>query len=184
MFDRESESYGGFVFAVWVILLLVISAVAMPPVQTGEYGSREPTISFAPASTPDQYGQYITAVEVETNVTGSWANIDGAFPGDYQGQQIDWNASQFIRLKVQCLMNSTLTGVSTTAEGKAKIRHNVTVVDGGQVTIWSQQNFTYVSASDVYAPMFWYEYSVILNFEPQYWTSYTVTITYEVYYAL
>ena len=130
---------------------------------------------------PDEYGQGIEAFEIAENSTGSWVQV-GAARGYADSSTIDWNASLFIRLRCYTWFNSTLTGASTTNDGKNYQRHNI-IVTNSSATVFSQVNFTYFYADDsIDPPMWYYGYEVVLNFLPVAGTIYTVTITYEVYY--
>lgn len=139
---------------------------------------------FVIASTPDEYGQYIYEIDVYENSTGSWLLLDNPWHVDYQGQSLEWTAGIGIKLLCMTWFNSTLTGAATTAEGKLYQRHNVTVTNRADVIIFSQANFTYESVSTSADPMWYYGYSVVLNFLPEPLVSYTVIITYDVYYVV
>jgi len=132
---------------------------------------------------PDDYGQGIDALTVYENSTGDWLILGGFGPNvDHSGAGVfDWNASVGIKVRVYCLLNSTLVGVSSTAEGKNYLRHNVTVTNFNGTTIFSQQNFTYFGAG-VVGDMYEYLYDVVLNFLPEYGEVYTVVITYETWW--
>lgn len=170
--------------SVWaMILMLVFAAFSSPAMQTGEYGTSNPTF-FIAGGELDEYGQGIAEIRVYENTTGSWVELSAPFHTDYSGSLLEWNASQFIKLGVYCWLNATKTGSASTAEGQNYIRHNVTVTNGAGVEVWSQENLTYVSVSTALDPIWYYGYSVVLNFEPAYWQSYTVSVTYEVYYGV
>jgi len=87
-----------------------------------------------------------------------------------------------ITLVVDCWLNSTTYFVSTIAEGKAIIRHNITVTSTNNTVVFSQNNLTYVSGVDYGDNVFLYQYSVELDFAPIYGNIYTVVLTYEVYW--
>jgi len=89
-----------------------------------------------------------------------------------------------ITLLVSTWLNATTYGISTLAEGKNIIRHNVTVIGTNGTVVFSQSNLTYISGADYGENVFLYEYSVELIFTPVSGQVYTVTITYEIFYAL
>jgi len=131
----------------------------------------------------DEYGQGIDALSVYENSTGSWLLVGGFAPNvDHEDEgSFNWNVSIGIKIRVYSWLNSTLTGVSSTAEGKNVQRHNVTVVLTNGTVIFNQNNLTYFNAGAV-GPMYEYNYDVVLNFLPECGNIYTVTVTYEIYY--
>lgn len=139
---------------------------------------------FIIADTPvlDEYGQGIDGIEVYENSSGSWVVWDNPFYVAYLGHVFEWTAGVSIKLSCFFWLNSTLTQVTTTAQGKLVQRHNVTVTNRGQATVFSQANLTYVGVSTALDPMWYYEYEVILNFSPDHGEYYITTVTYEVYW--
>jgi hypothetical protein len=87
-----------------------------------------------------------------------------------------------ITLLIQCWLNATAYDVSSVAEGKNIIRHNVTVTNTNGTVVFSQNNFTYLSGFDYGDGLFLYQYSVQLDFTLTYGEIYRTIITYEVYY--
>jgi len=87
-----------------------------------------------------------------------------------------------ITLVVDCWLNSTTYDFSTTIEGKNIIRHNITVMSRNETVVFSQTNLTYVSGADYGDDVFWYQYSIQIDFTLIYGEIYTVTVTYEVFY--
>ena len=87
-----------------------------------------------------------------------------------------------ITLLVSCWLNSTTYGVSTLAEGKNIIRQNITVTATNRTIVFSQNNLTYISATDYGDDVFLYQYSVQLDFTIISGNIYTVVLTYEIYY--
>jgi len=83
-----------------------------------------------------------------------------------------------IRLTVYSWLNSAITGATDTNDGKNYQQHNVVVTASNGTILFSQQNFTYVTAYDI-EPMYYYQYEVILNFLPQAGDIYIVAVTYE-----
>ena len=163
--------------------LFICSMLLLVPIQPVTQPQETSSSTFVIASWefPDEYGQGIEGFEFFENSTGSWAQV-GGYEGFEEPQVYDWNASVAIKLRCWTWFNSTLTGVSTTNEGKLYQRHNVTVTCAG-TTIFSQQNFTWFYDDDTLDPPLWfYGYEVILNFLPVSGEIYTVTVTYEVFY--
>ncbi|MCK4822043.1 hypothetical protein KA005_40140 [bacterium] len=138
---------------------------------------------------PDEYGQGIDGMKFWENSTGSWVAAPyytnlGVFY--YVNPSIDdytynWTAGAAMKMRVDTVLNSTLTGATDLADGQNYQQHNVTVTHLG-IIIFSQQNFTYSFSDDTGAPMYYYEYEVILNFILEYGQIYTVTLTYEIFY--
>lgn len=159
-----------------VVLMLVIAPFAL--VQPAR-------AQFVIAASPqyDDYGQAILGIEVYENSTGSWVVIDHPFDIAYLGKTFEWTAGVGIKIHAVTYFNSTLTGAGDTDEGKLYQQHNVTVTNRAGVEIFSQANFTYVSVITSQDPIWYYEYSVVLNFFPAHLVSYLVTVTYEVFYA-
>ena len=130
---------------------------------------------------PDEYGQGIEAFEVYENSTGSFVLYDTYFYSDVTN--IEWNESIGIKLRCYTWFNSTLTGASTSNEGKLYQRHSVTVTNLG-ITVFSKQNFTFVASdTGIDPPMWYYTYDVVLNVLPLVGEIYTVTVTYDVFYT-
>lgn len=86
-----------------------------------------------------------------------------------------------ITLLVSCWLNSTTYEISTIAEGKNIIRHNIMVSSTNGTIVFSQNNLTYISGANYGDNVFLYQYSVQLDFTPI-GHIYTATITYEVYF--
>lgn len=88
-----------------------------------------------------------------------------------------------ITLLIDCWLNSTAFGISTIAEGKNIIRHNITVTATNGTVMFSQNNLTYVSGIDYGDNVFLYQYSIQLDVTPIiYGNIYTVLLTYEAFY--
>ena len=87
-----------------------------------------------------------------------------------------------ITLLVDCWLNSTTYEISTLAEGKNIIRHNITVISTNSTVVFSQANLTYIASADYGDNVFLYQYSVYLDFTVMYGEIYTATITYEIFY--
>jgi hypothetical protein len=87
-----------------------------------------------------------------------------------------------ITLLVDCWLNSTTYGISTLAEGKNIIRHNITVTSVNSTVVFSQSNLTYVASADYGDNVFLYQYSVYLDFTIMYGEIYTAIITYEIFW--
>jgi len=86
-----------------------------------------------------------------------------------------------ITLAVFCWLNGTWADIASLVEGKNVIRHSVAVSMANGTTIFSQQNFTYITGTDGGSPMYFYRYDVILDFVPEMGQIYTATVTYEVF---
>ena len=163
-------------------LIVVMFAIAtVPPIN--EVGPSVPTgkAQFVLASWdyPDEYGQGIEMFAFYENSTGAWLSYGDVYEHD-QSYIVEWNVSLFIKLRCYTFFNSTFAGAIDTTDGQNYQRHNVTVTGEGKI-VFSKQNFTYYSVSDILDPMWYYGYEVVLNFIPQF-MHYRVTVTYEIYW--
>ena len=159
-----------------VIVILAVMLVTSIPQAKAQF-------VLASWTYPDQYGQGIESFELFENSTGSWSQIGGSYLYD-EANIFQWEG-HYGSIKIRCYtwFNSTLAEVGSTNEGKLSQRHNVSVTQFNGSVVFSQQNFTYVSADDGIDPPLWlYGYDVILDFTLALDEYYTVTINYEVYY--
>ena len=166
-----------------IIMMLTLSVLVAsnhPPESTVKELEQSAKFVIASWDYPDEYGQGIDAIEVYENSTGSFVLFE-TYAYDDDTSNIDWNESVAIKLRVYTWFNSTLTGVSTTNEGKLYQRHSVTVTNLGS-TIFSQQNFTYFYSDQIEPFVWYYGYEVVLNFLPVAGEIYTVVVTYEIYW--
>jgi len=126
---------------------------------------------------PDDYGQGIEGFEFYENSTGSWVQVGGYRVWNESSLYV-WN---YTSLKLRCwtYFNSTHTGSVDTDEGKLHHRHAVDVTLSG-VSVFSQQNFTFVTVSTYKDPMWWYAYDVVINLVLGLDQPYTIEVTYEV----
>jgi len=177
------------IWAVIMVLVLGLGFASIPPAKA--------QFVIASWDFPDEYGQGIDAVKCYENSTGDWVAAPyythyypdyyeelGTFYflPHYQNYYFyNWSAGASIKIRVNTLLNSTLTGATDLADGQNYHKHSVVVTHLG-TTIFSQDNFTYLESDDLGAPMYWYAYIVILNFIPADGQIYMVTITYEVFY--
>jgi len=129
-------------------------------------------------SYPDEYGQGIDRFEFYENTTGSWVQF-GGYHWFNESHTHDWN---YTYLKVRCWtwFNSTHVDAADTAEGQLFQRHSVVVTRYG-VTVFSQQNLTYVSVDTTDDPMWWYCYEVVIDVELYAGNTYEVVVSYEIY---
>ena len=163
--------------------LFICSMLILVPVQPVTQTQEETgTSQFVISSWdfPDEYGQGIQLIEVYENSTASWVFVP---PLHYYNNisAVEWNASVFIKLRVGVFLNHTLVDVVDITGGKNHIRLNVSVTSI-TATLFSQQNLTYFGYDDLFDPIWYYMYEVVLNFLPQSGEIYIVTITYEVFY--
>jgi len=172
-----------------VIVLLTLSVLVAsnhPPKSIVKEFEQPAKFVLASWAFPDEYGQGVDKISVYSNDTGSWlpANWAGDASRDYdESSEFDWNASIFIRLNVWTWFNSTLMGATDWEDGKNYHRHRVDVTTINGTVVFSQQNFTFANAFPAIDPPLWYyEYTVILNFLPLEFMIYTAIITYEVFY--
>jgi hypothetical protein len=166
------------ILSVIVALCICLSLLALIP-----QAKAQPKFVIASWDYPDEYGQGIDAFGVYENSTGSWLAVGGFVPNVAYNEEgsFDWNASLGIKIRVYCLINSTLVGFGSVAEGKLYQQHDVVVTQSNGTVVFSQQNFTYFAGGAI-DEMYEYDYDVVLNFLPDYGEIYTVTITYEIYW--
>ena len=145
---------------------------------------------------PDEYGQGIEGVNFFENSTGSWVAApyythyypdwhdelgEFYFLNYYQDHYfLNWSAGVAMKLRVYSFMNSTISRATDLADGQNYIQHNVTVTHVRDI-VFSQQNFTYYDSDDLSAPMYYYEYEVVLNFLPAEGQVYMISLVYEIY---
>ena len=173
----RSSFYRHRILAVVTIIMIVAVVLVGRPPQT--QGTKFVITDLADRL--DEYGQGIDGCEIYENSTGEWVVIDYPFYIAYYEGEFKWNLSVGIRLNCLTYFNSTLTGAEDTAEGQLYQRHNVTVSLFG-VEVFNQMNFTYVGVNTALDPIWFYEYSVILDFVQEPGAIYVTTVTYEIYW--
>jgi hypothetical protein len=162
-------------------IVAVVVIVLMMSVFLTRLPQTHATFVIAGWDYPDEYGQGIEAYELYENSTGSWVLFGGSH-GYEDSHTHEWNASLGIKIRFYTWFNSTLTGASTSNEGKLYQRHSIIVSDSSS-TVFSQQNFTYFySDTGIDPPMWYYGYEVVLNLIPIAGIIYTVVLTYEIFY--
>lgn len=133
---------------------------------------------------PDEYGQGIESISAYENSTGEWLATEGD-QYYYDSNIYTWYQNASIKLYVHTWLNNTIVGADDIEDGQRYFRHNVTVYAANQgTTIFSQVNLTYQARNAGDAPMWFYNYYVILDFIPNHGESYRVTVTYEVFYPV
>lgn len=175
--SNQKKTYAGII----VLLTMLILVSSVPPARA--------QFILASWDYPDEYGQGILGIKMWENSTGSWiaapyyTDLGQFYYLNYHQTDYtyNWSAGAAMKLRADTLLNNTLVGAVDLADGQNYLRHNVTVTHHGDL-IFSQQNFTYSDSTDISAPMYFYEYEVILNFIPEDGQIYIVTVTYEVYY--
>ena len=172
--------YKKVILGIIIIPLVILAFLAFQPTYYNETEIR-PNASFVLSLTPfpalDEYGQGIIAIDAEENSTGSWQNIEpfGGIPDPF-----NLTYGNFIRLKVETILNSVLVGASSLADGKNYFKHSISVTNSTGV-LFSQQNFTYFNSGAIGID-YYYDYIIILNYLFPMGQVYTATITYEVFY--
>lgn len=138
---------------------------------------------------PDEYGQGIEGFVFLENSTGSWVTVVNDQEQDSQFASFKpWNETHSYRwnytsLKIECwtYFNSSRVGVSSTAEGQLFQQHSIEVILRSEV-VFSQQNFTYSTVSTSNDPLWWYCYTVVINYVFFFGEIYSINIDYEVFY--
>ena len=187
MFSRRKKAYASILVLLTMSLLI---AVAFVP-QSSFIPQAKAQSQFVIASWeyPDEYGQGIDGMKFWENSTGAWVAAPyytdlGAFyyvNPDIADYTYNVTAGASLKLRVDTLLNATLTGATDLADGQNYQQHSVIVTCLGE-TIFSQQNFTYSDSDDLGAPMYYYEYEVILDFLTMQGQIYVVTVTYEIFW--
>lgn len=170
--------------SIWVLVMALVLGLGFASIQPARA-----QFVLAEWDYPDEYGQGIMGVKMWENSTSSWVaapyytDLGKFYYLNYYetGYTYNWSAGASMKLRADTLLNSTLTGATDLADGQNYQRHNVTVTCAGNM-IFSQANFTYEDSDDLSAPMYYYEYYVILNFIPEHGQIYIVTVTYEIFY--
>ena len=124
---------------------------------------------------------YIKAF-VDGEYAATMYNNPDSYPTATPTNPLDIDAGVAIRLELECWINGTFVDISSLSEGRNVMRHSVIVTLVNGTTVFSQQNFTYVTGTDAFAPMYNYKYSVILDFVPENGEYYTATLTYELWW--
>lgn len=175
--SRERIISGALVASI-VLVLLAVSVIHDTPV----IPTATAKFAFASWSFPDSNGEGIERFSIYENSTGGWEYVTTQVYDDDPLVQ-EWNASVGMFIFISTWLNSTLVGAATKAEGKNYQRHNVTVTNRAGDTVFSQGNFTYYNAYDNIDPPLWfYQYTVVLDFLPLAGEYYTVTMTYETFW--
>jgi len=179
------------VTAIVLLSFVIVAMIGLGTIPEAKTPKAEKTAQFVISGWdyPDAYGQGIGGLKLWENSTGAWLAAPyytdlGQFyyvNPDISGYSYNITAGTALKLRVDCVLNGTLTGVVSLAEGKNYIRHNVSVSLLGEI-VFSQHNLTYSSGSDLSAPMYEYYYEVVLNFLAVMGSTYVMTVTYEVYY--
>lgn len=169
---RSSVSIKTTILILAVLSVLLIASI--PPSRAG--------FVLASWDYPSEYGQGIEFFDVFENSSGSWQNVGGPVQWDESGI-FEWGWAGSIKLAVWTWFNSSLMGASSINEGKLYHKHNVSVTQFNGSTVFSQQNFTYISGDNGIDPPLWlYRYEVILDFVLEAGEYYTVTVIYEVFW--
>lgn len=138
-------------------------------------------------SYPDAFGQGIEGLVFLENSTGSWVTVKNEHESQFVSYK-PWNETHsyeynYTFLKIECwtYFNSSKVEVSTTAQGQLRQRHYIEVSLRGDI-VFSQQNFTYGTVSTSNDPLWWYCYTVVINYAFFFGETYTIDIDYEVAY--
>lgn len=171
---NTAKAYSGIVSLALIVTVLIV-LVPIPP-------AKAQFVLAYDYPTPNGNGIAYINGYVDGVYNGSmYANPD-SYPTATTNNPMYVDAGVSLSLKVGCWLNGTFMSVSSLAQGKQVLRHNVTVTALNGTILFSQQNFTYDSGTDYYAPMYFYDYTVTLNFDVIAGGYYTVTVIYELYY--
>lgn len=171
---NNKEKYTPLLAAL-ICYVIVCGFVLFAPIITTGMNPEYATFTLSFEDTPDEYGQSLYAVTVFENSTGAWERVYEEF-----GTTFEWEPNVCAELHVFTTLNDTLVGCASTAEGQLYLQHAVDVTLYNGTSVFSQSNFTYYDGVD--AGLYYYEYTVILEFLPQMGAVYTITISYQIYY--
>lgn len=162
-------------------LLLLILVLSLPAVTYIAPQSKPDHSLFVLSSWdyPDEYGQGIDAIRLWQYLSGSWQSLTPFDYGNTGNDTFVISETGPLTVQVKGYVNATHVGASTLAEGQNYVRHSALVTTPSNISVFSLQNFTYVTATDSLSPMFYYFYNATLNFTPQPATIYTCEITME-----
>lgn len=160
------------------LLILSVVLVSLVPRQTqGAYLNITSSISGG----LDEYGQGFQTIFVKQyNGVDGWRQLTNPLLG-WQGELVTINATYPVCFQMYCVINNTLIGASSVAEGKNYLRHSILIYSPLNASVFFQQNATYVSGA-FDGDMIEYAYNFTIDFNPQYSTTYTAIITMDVFY--
>ena len=129
---------------------------------------------------PDEYGQGIEYVKVYQNGTGSYVELSESPINPTDDAELEVDSDGFLQIRVLTWLNKTYCGIANIGAAYAIFRHSINVTLQGE-NVFSQQNFTKISASGAGDPLFWFYYQVIIDFLPISGRTYVATIEYDLY---
>lgn len=176
-----------------LVSILFIGNLFFSIQQPSDKTNNEPVrFVLATWDSPDEYGQGIDGFRIYENSTSSWVPAWFSFGyyvehDDSEHEVFIWNGSLCMMLRVWSQINATLTGAADADEGRNYFRHNITVTNQADTTVFEQQNFTYVDGvegwlHEPFDDLLYYEHTIILNFLPVFGESYTVVMLLEVFW--
>lgn len=197
MFDRKTNAGLCVIGIISILIVLMLGPLTYPIVPNKQ--DKHAYFTLASWDYPDEYQQGIFGMKFWENSTGDWVGAPwythyypdyheelGKFyyvspsMSDYYTYNVTAGAS--LKMRVDTTLNATLTGATDLEDGKNYFRTNV-IVTCSRTIVFSQQNLTsFVEASDLNDPIYYYEYDVVLNFILGAGQFYTVTVIYEVFY--
>ncbi len=162
----------------WVLLMAIVLGLGFASIQP-----TKAKFVLAYDFSPDNDGNAVAYINAyfDGDYNGTMYNDPDSYPDATPTPTLEALEGTVITLRVGCWLNATYADVGSLAEGRNVIRHSVSVLAVNTSVIWSQQNFTYFSGTDALAPMYFYDYDVILDFVPVSGQVYTVIIIYEVF---
>jgi len=177
MIYKEGFSRHRILAVVTIIMIFAVFLTRLPATKAG--------FVIASWQYPDQYGQGIEEIRLYQWLDSAWeGHPDTTFGwGPNAPSETFWiEADGALAIVFRCWLNGTLTGVSSLAEGQNYLRHSVLVKSPYDASIFTQQNFTYVSGTDSLAPMYFYIYNVTLPISPEHGVTYTAVVDFEIWY--
>ena len=162
------------VLAIALIMMVSILVIATPQPTTAKF-------VLAGWDYPDEYGQGIEYVKVLQNGTGSYVELSESPINPTDNVALEVDSDGFLQIRVLTWLNKTYCGIENIGAAYAIFRHSINVTLQGE-NVFSQQNFTKISASGAGDPMFWFYYQVIIDILPISGKIYTVVVDYEIFY--
>jgi len=129
------------------------------------------------------YDQGIYRIYVAFNDTGSWVEMPGADPLEYNDDVVlNMNVSVSCRITVRHTLNKTLLGFGGAADARLLYRLKVTVTNQTGTTIFTQQNGTNTDFDALAGLIYYNDCQFVLNFLSDYAQVYNVTLDYDTFW--
>ena len=163
----------------WVVLMISLVAIGFTTIPPAKAQFILADYVYPP---PNGNGIAYISIFIDGDYVDTMYNNPDSYPTATPTNPLDIDAGVTMTLQLECWINGTFMDISSLAEGLLIMRHSIVITRINGTTVFSQQNFTYVSGTDAFAPMYNYKYTVILDFVPEHGEYYTATVTYELWW--